>query len=85
MSEERKRPDFSNVQSGSSSTADPSYRTAAAAAERTYTVVAGDNLSKIAKRFYGKSNQWKRIFEANRDQIDNPDLIQPGQVLRIPQ
>jgi nucleoid-associated protein YgaU len=82
----RPRADFSNVQSGSSSTADPSYRTAAAPAqERTYTVVAGDSLSKIAKRFYGDANQWRRIFEANRDKISNPDLIHPGQVLRVPE
>jgi nucleoid-associated protein YgaU len=72
-------PDFSDVQSGSSSTA-PSPAT-----ERTYTVVRGDSLSKIAKRFYGKANDWKRIFEANKDVIENPDLIYPGQVLKIPE
>jgi hypothetical protein len=55
----------------------------AAPAERTYTVEAGDNLSSIAERFYG-SPDWQRIFDANRDQLDNPDLIQPGQTLRIP-
>ena len=71
--------DFSDVQSGSSSTAPGTPR------ERTYTVVKGDSLSKIAKREYGKANEWKRIFEANRDQIKDPDLIHPGQVLRIPQ
>ena len=52
--------------------------------EEVYTVVAGDSLSKIAKRSYGDANQWRRIFEANRDQIKNPDLIQPGWKLRIP-
>jgi nucleoid-associated protein YgaU len=72
-------PDFSDVQSASSSTA-PSPAT-----ERTYTVVRGDSLSKIAKRFYGKANDWKRIFEANKDVIENPDLIYPGQVLKIPE
>jgi nucleoid-associated protein YgaU len=72
-------PDFSDVQSGSSSTA-PSPAT-----ERTYTVVRGDSLSKIAKRFYGKANDWKRIFEANKGIIENPDLIYPGQVLKIPE
>lgn len=50
--------------------------------EHTYTVQAGDNLSKIAGK-YGIT--WQAIFEANRDQISNPDLIQPGQELRIPQ
>jgi uncharacterized protein YidB (DUF937 family) len=81
---ERPRPDFSDVQAGSSSTAAaPSPK--AKAEERTYTVVAGDSLSKISKRFYGNANQWRRIFEANRDQIKDPDLIHPGQVLRIPE
>jgi nucleoid-associated protein YgaU len=73
------KADFSDVQSGSSSTA-PEARPA----ERTYTVVKGDSLSKIAKRFYGDAQQWKKIFEANRDQIENPDLIHPGQTFRIP-
>ena len=54
------------------------------AAEQTYTVESGDSLWAIAERHYGDGNQWPRIFEANRDQLDNPDLIQPGQVLRIP-
>lgn len=53
-------------------------------AAETYTVVAGDSLSRIAKRRYGKGSMWKLIYEANRDKIENPDLIYPGQVLRIP-
>jgi nucleoid-associated protein YgaU len=76
-----KKPDFSNVQSGSSSTAPPP---APAQSSRTYTVVAGDSLSKIAKREYGDAQKWKVIFEANRDQIKDPDLIHPGQTLKIP-
>ena len=76
------RPDFSDVQSGSSSKAvDP----AALDREVTYTVQSGDSLSKIAKHQYGDGNKWKAIFEANRDQITNPDLIHPGQVLKIPE
>jgi nucleoid-associated protein YgaU len=47
-------------------------------------VVSGDSLSKIAKQVYGDGNQWKRIFEANRDLLQDPDRIFPGQVLRIP-
>jgi LysM repeat protein len=58
--------------------------TPAAPTERTYTVESGDTLSAIAERYYGSQNEWPQIFEANRDQLDNPDLIQPGQVLRIP-
>ena len=56
----------------------------AAPAEQTYTVESGDSLWAIAQRFYGDGSQYSRIFEANRDQLDNPDMIQPGQVLRIP-
>jgi len=73
------KPDFSNVQSGSSSTA-PSPQTAAT----TYVVKQGDSLSKIAKRHYGDANAWHKIYEANRDQIKDPDLIQPGWSLRLP-
>jgi nucleoid-associated protein YgaU len=57
---------------------------AAAAAPRTYTVKAGDTLSKIAKEHLGNANAYMKIFEANRDQLSNPDLIKPGQVLRLP-
>jgi len=77
------KPDFSNVKSGASSTAPPPAP--AKSAERTYTVAAGDNLSKIAKKMYGDANKWKKIFEANTDKLKNPDLIHPGQVLRIPE
>jgi nucleoid-associated protein YgaU len=76
------KPDFSDVESGGSSTAPRAPD--APAAETTYTVVSGDSLSKIAKHHYGDANQWRRIWEANRDQIKNPDLIHPGQVLKIP-
>jgi nucleoid-associated protein YgaU len=54
----------------------------AAGSEVFYTVQAGDSLSKIAKKYKGVT--WKQIFEANRDQIKDPDLIHPGQKLRIP-
>lgn len=84
-SEKRPRADFSDVQAGGSSTAPQPPPAPQPRPERTYTVVAGDSLSKIAKRLYGSANQWRRIFEANRDQIHNPDLIHPGQVLRIPE
>ena len=77
------RPDFSDVSSGSSTTA-PSAAPAPAASEREYTVVAGDSLSAIAKREYGDASRWHEIYEANRDAIKNPDLIHPGQKLRLP-
>jgi nucleoid-associated protein YgaU len=54
----------------------------AAGSEEFYTVVPGDSLSKIASKY--KDVTWQKIFEANRDQIKNPDLIHPGQKLRIP-
>jgi nucleoid-associated protein YgaU len=66
-------PDFSNVQGGSSSTA-----------TKVYEVKAGDSLSKIAKREYGKTSEWKRIYEANQDVLADPDKIYPGQKLKIP-
>ena len=50
-----------------------------------YTVKSGDNLSKIAKEFYGDANQYPKIFEANKPMLKDPDDIFPGQVLRIPQ
>lgn len=85
MGEQPKKPDFGNVQSGSSSTAPPPKPAAAPApAVQSYTVAKGDNLSKIAKHFYGNANEWKRIFEANRDILKDPDKIFPGQTLKIP-
>jgi nucleoid-associated protein YgaU len=100
MGNETSKPDFSDVQGGATSTASaPAAGSAKAdfsdvqggvtstapdAAVQTYTVASGDNLSKIAKHFYGNANDWHRIFDANRDQLSNPDLIKPGQVLKIP-
>ncbi|HEY7303060.1 MAG TPA: LysM peptidoglycan-binding domain-containing protein [Bryobacteraceae bacterium] len=71
------------------SIAPPQAQAAAAAANapsaaRTYTVQAGDTLSKIAKQFYGNANDYNRIFEANRDKLENPDKIRTGQQLVIP-
>lgn len=60
-------------------------QTAAPAAATTYTVQAGDTLSAIAKRFLGDANDYMEIFNANKDQLTDPDKIKPGQVLKIPQ
>ena len=57
---------------------------ASAAETPTYTVQSGDTLWKIAEEAYGRGADYMLIFEANRDQLDNPDLIRPGQVLKIP-
>jgi nucleoid-associated protein YgaU len=84
------KPDFSNVRSGGSSTAaaapaPPAEPTGTrGSSAKTYVVVNGDSLSKIAKREYGDANQWHRIYEANRDIIKDPDLIYPGQELKVP-
>ncbi|KGQ18387.1 Peptidoglycan-binding lysin domain-containing protein [Lysobacter dokdonensis DS-58] len=71
------KPDFSGVQG--------TVRGEGLPAEGTqYTVEKGDTLSHIAKHFYGRASKWHAIFDANRDQLDDPDRIQPGQVLTIP-
>ena len=49
-----------------------------------HTVVSGDTLGKIAKTYYGNAMKYMAIFEANKPMLKNPDLIYPGQVLRIP-
>jgi len=51
---------------------------------QTYVVKSGDTLSKIAKEYYGQATEYMRIFEANRDQLSDPNKIQVGQKLRIP-
>ena len=79
--------DFRNVDSTVSSTERPvggGGGGSTGTTPRTYTVVAGDTLSHIAQRFYGKASRWPAIFEANRDKLSDPDRIFPGQVLRIP-
>ena len=58
--------------------------TATKAGSRTYTVKAGDTLSAIAKAELGNANAYMKIFEANRDQLSDPDKIKPGQILKIP-
>jgi nucleoid-associated protein YgaU len=49
-----------------------------------YEIVSGDTLGAIAKRYYGKASAYMKIFEANRDIIDDPNRIYPGQKIRIP-
>ena len=85
-STEQSRPDFSNVRSGASSTEEITGGGGGTggAGETTYTVVKGDTLSHIAKEHYGKASKWQAIFEANRDVLEDPDKIYPGQVLKIP-
>jgi nucleoid-associated protein YgaU len=54
-------------------------------AQKTYTVKAGDTLSKIAREHLGDANAYMDIFNANRDQLTDPNMIKPGQVLKLPQ
>lgn len=100
MTHPPKKPDFSNVRANVSSTEVPkadfgNVQSTVSSSEhaldggvdagaRTHTVVRGDTLSGIAKQYYGKANKYPAIFEANRDQLDDPDRIKPGQVLKIP-
>jgi nucleoid-associated protein YgaU len=79
-------PAQTNTQAGNTNTAaNTSANTASQTANDTYTVKSGDSLSKIAKQYYGDAQQWKKIYEANKDVIgSNPDMIQPGQTYKIP-
>jgi nucleoid-associated protein YgaU len=80
---DKKKPDFSNVKAGSSTEA-PKTQVSAEPSFAEYRVVKGDSLSKIAMRVYGDPQAWRRIYDANKDIIDDPNLIQPGQVLKVP-
>jgi nucleoid-associated protein YgaU len=71
------KADFSGVTASVDSTAE-------LVGGSTYTVKGGDSLSKIAKNELGDANAWKKIFEANRDLLDDPDKIFPGQTLKLP-
>ena len=53
-------------------------------APQKYTVQPGDSLSKIAKQFYGDANAYMKIYQANTNQLDDPNKIKPGQELVIP-
>jgi nucleoid-associated protein YgaU len=74
-------PEFANVEHHTDTVAGGS---GGGGGGQTYTVQPGDTLSAIAHRTYGRASRWHAIFEANRDQLDDPDLIRPGQVLTLP-
>ncbi|WEN15318.1 LysM peptidoglycan-binding domain-containing protein [Rhodanobacter sp. AS-Z3] len=97
MGNDTGKPDFSDVRSEVRSQAarmppaakadfsDANSHVSSVADETTiYEVMSGDSLSKIAKRFYGNGNAWRPIFDANRDQLVDPDHIRAGQMLKIP-
>ncbi|MBD3825898.1 LysM peptidoglycan-binding domain-containing protein [Stenotrophomonas sp.] len=90
-----KKADFSGVKTSIDTTAEKvekadfsgvstSIDTTAEVVGGSYTVQKGDSLSKIAKQELGDVNAWKKIFDANRDVLDDPDKIFPGQVLKLP-
>jgi nucleoid-associated protein YgaU len=62
----------------------PGVTGAKAAGSRFYTIQSGDSLSRIAQRELGDGNRWNELFEANREVIEDPDMIYPGQQIRIP-
>ncbi len=64
---------------------EPVQEEAPAVEERFYEVVSGDTLGGIAKKYYGNAGAYMKIFEANRDILDDPNLIKVGQKLRIPE
>lgn len=96
MTSNDKKADFSGVTSQVDSTAEIVPKadfsgvtakvdsTAEIVGEQSYTVQSGDSLSKIAKQHYGDANAWQKIYQANRDVLDDPDKIFPGQTLRLP-
>ena len=86
--EPKKKADFSNVQSGHSTTAPtpPPPPTPPPKPAVTHTVASGDTLWAIAKKHLGEGKRWPEIYEKNKSVIgDNPDRIKPGQVLTIPE
>jgi nucleoid-associated protein YgaU len=52
--------------------------------ERTHKVLKGENLTGIAQQYYGKASLYMKVFEANRDQLNDPDKVREGMVLKIP-
>ena len=77
-------PDWRNDVVAQLSVAGGGAASGSAASAQSYTVKSGDTLSKIAKEHLGDANAYMAIFEANRDQLSDPDKIKPGQVLKIP-
>jgi len=75
---------IADIQAPAAAAAAAAGNTPSTTAARSYTVQAGDSLSKIAKQFYGDANKYMKIFEANKDKLSDPDKIKPGMDLVIP-
>ena len=82
-SEEKPRPAAKQVPTGIDK-AQASLQTSRTSASQQYTVKAGDTLSKLAGQFYNATDKWERIYDANRDQLKNPNYIYIGMKLMIP-
>jgi len=82
VSEASKNHAWDAIKAADPTFADLAHEITVAQGDQTYTVKAGDNLSKISKLFYGDANQYQKIVKANG--LDNPDLIKVGQTLTIP-
>ncbi len=66
------------------STRAPEIQTPASASVKKYKVAKGDSLYDIAKKVYGDGNQWKKIFDANRDKLRDPGMLSEGMELKLP-
>nr|WKN38222.1 LysM peptidoglycan-binding domain-containing protein [Tunicatimonas sp. TK19036] len=65
--------------------ADDKRQAESVAAKQYHVVQDGESLSKIAEKYYNDANRWQVIHDANQEEIENPDLIHPGQRLYIPE
>lgn len=72
------------AQANSAQDRQPAQNQAGAVSPEYYEIKKGDTLSAIAKRQYGDASKWQTIYNANKDIIKNPDLIHPGQKIKIP-
>jgi LysM domain len=75
---------IADIQAPAAAAAAAAVGAASTPAARTYTVQPGDSLSKISKQFYGDSNMYMKIFDANKDKLSDPDKIKAGMNLLIP-
>jgi nucleoid-associated protein YgaU len=78
------QPTTSHAAGGAPGNFAPGTGMSGGGAQRVHEVVRGDTLSGLAKTYYGNASQYMRIFEANRDVLDDPDKIKVGQKLKIP-
>jgi nucleoid-associated protein YgaU len=70
--------------SASAASASAASASAASAATREHVVRKNENLARISKRYYGTYNKWRRIYDANRGKITDPDVLKVGMRLKIP-